>query len=106
MPLAVELPFGLSIGAVILGALLVIVGGAFTQRAWLLYRLVRLGQPVKRFDDLPRRLEKEATVVFGQRKLLQRPGPGLMHAFIFWGFLVLLTTIVEVFGEIVSDGFT
>ncbi|MBI4261100.1 MAG: (Fe-S)-binding protein, partial [Actinobacteria bacterium] len=38
--------------------------------------------------------------------LLQRPGPGLMHAFIFWGFLVLLTTIIEVFGEIVSDGFT
>jgi Fe-S oxidoreductase len=36
----------------------------------------------------------EATIVLGQRKLLQRPGPGLMHAFIFWGFLVLLPTIL------------
>ena len=27
--------------------------------------------------------------MLGQRKLLQRLGPGLMHAFIFWGFLVL-----------------
>jgi len=32
--------------------------------------------------------------VLGQRKLLQRLVPGLMHAFIFWGFLVLFPTIV------------
>jgi Fe-S oxidoreductase len=32
--------------------------------------------------------------VLGQRKLLQRLVPGLMHAFIFWGFLVLLPTIL------------
>ena len=29
-----------------------------------------------------------------QRKLLQRIVPGLMHAFIFWGFIVLFPTIV------------
>jgi Fe-S oxidoreductase/nitrate reductase gamma subunit len=33
--------------------------------------------------------------VLGQRKLFQRLIPGLMHAAIFWGFLVLLPTIVE-----------
>jgi Fe-S oxidoreductase len=32
--------------------------------------------------------------VLGQRKLLQRLVPGLMHAFIFWGFIVLFPTIV------------
>ena len=32
--------------------------------------------------------------MLGQRKLLQRLGPGLIHAFIFWGFLVLGPTIV------------
>jgi Fe-S oxidoreductase len=32
--------------------------------------------------------------VLGQRKLLQRIGPGLIHALIFWGFLVLTPTIV------------
>jgi Fe-S oxidoreductase len=31
--------------------------------------------------------------VLGQRKLLQRAVPGLMHSFIFWGFIVLLPTI-------------
>src|SRR5206468_9557713 len=30
---------------------------------------------------------------------------GLMHAFIFWGFLVLLTTIAEAFGEVFTRTF-
>ncbi|HUO69674.1 MAG TPA: (Fe-S)-binding protein [Solirubrobacteraceae bacterium] len=41
-----------------------------------------------------RRVRNEVTIVLGQRKLLQRLVPGLMHAFIFWGFLVLFPTIV------------
>ena len=32
--------------------------------------------------------------MLGQRKLLQRLVPGLIHAAIFWGFLVLFPTIV------------
>ena len=32
--------------------------------------------------------------MLGQKKLLQRLVPGLMHAFIFWGFIVLFPTIV------------
>ena len=48
----------------------------------------------RRDDDVPGRLRNEAVVVVGQKKLLQRLIPGLMHAFIFWGFLVLLPTIV------------
>jgi Fe-S oxidoreductase len=85
----------------VLGLLLAMAGGLFLQRAYLLYRLVRLGRAERRLEDLPKRVEYEATVVLGQRKLLQRLGPGLMHAFIFWGFIVLLTTIVEAFGEVV-----
>ena len=43
---------------------------------------------------MPVRARNEATIVLGQRKLFQRLGPGLMHAAIFWGFLVLFPTIV------------
>ncbi|HVW90018.1 MAG TPA: (Fe-S)-binding protein [Gaiellaceae bacterium] len=39
-------------------------------------------------------MRNEATIVLGQRKLFQRLVPGAMHALIFWGFLVLLPTIV------------
>jgi Fe-S oxidoreductase len=66
----------------------------FGRRAVLLYRLIRMGQPVARFDDVPGRLKAEAVVVVGQSKLLQVLVPGLMHAAIFWGFMVLLPTIL------------
>jgi len=56
--------------------------------------LLRTGAPVTRDGDTPRRVRNEASIVLGQRKLLQRIGPGLIHAFIFWGFLVLGPTIL------------
>ena len=43
---------------------------------------------------VPDRMRQEAVVVLGQRKLLQRSLPGVMHALIFWGFLVLFPTIL------------
>ncbi len=93
------------IGPAFLGLVVLAAGGIFSRRAYDLYRFVRLGQPVGRFDDLPKRVEQETTVVLGQRKLLQRFGPGIMHAFIFWGFLVLLTTIVEALAEVFQPTF-
>jgi Fe-S oxidoreductase len=39
------------------------------------------------------------TVAIGQSKLFREPVAGLMHAFIFWGFLVLLTSVLEAIGE-------
>src|ERR671919_1288719 len=92
-------------GPIVFVLLLAVAGGLFLTRAYTLWQLVRLGRPERRLDDLPRRVQTEAVVVFGQRKLLQRLGPGLMHAFIFWGFLVLLTTIIEVFGEVFDPDF-
>ena len=74
--------------------MLAVSGVLFTRRSRYLYGVVRAGKPVKRFDDVAARLRAEATVVLGQSKLLQRLGPGLMHAAIFWGFIVLLPTIL------------
>jgi Fe-S oxidoreductase len=73
-----------------------VCGGLFARRTRLLVRLVRMGHEpgIDRHDDLQQRVAKEAVVVLGQRKLLQRLLPGLVHAFIFWGFMVLLPTIV------------
>ncbi|HET9720095.1 MAG TPA: (Fe-S)-binding protein [Solirubrobacteraceae bacterium] len=68
--------------------------GLFTRRALVLVRRVQAAPPIDRSGHLDRRARNEATIVLGQRKLLQRVGPGLMHAFIFWGFMVLLPTIL------------
>ena len=45
-------------------------------------------------------------IVAGQRKLFQRLVPGLMHAFIFWGFVVLLPTILMALIGVVSKDTT
>jgi Fe-S oxidoreductase len=82
------------IQGIALAVVLAIAFGLFTRRAWRLYRLVRAGKPAARFDNVPARARAEATVVVGQSKLLQRLLPGLMHAAIFWGFLVLFPTIL------------
>jgi Fe-S oxidoreductase len=78
----------------VLAALLVTSATLFAVRVKFLVALLRSGAPVQRSGDVPRRARNEATIVLGQRKLLQRLGPGLIHAFIFWGFLVLTPTIV------------
>jgi Fe-S oxidoreductase len=84
----------IALDAVALAVALIISGFLFSRRALLLFRLVRAGKPAARFNDVPARAKAEAVVVVGQSKLLQRLLPGLMHAAIFWGFLVLFPTIL------------
>jgi Fe-S oxidoreductase len=83
-----------AVSALALVLVTAVAGTLFLRRASFLYRLVRLGQPADRSGDVGRRARTEATVVLGQRKLLQRLVPGLVHALIFWGFVVLFPTIV------------
>lgn len=97
--------FGIGLGPMVLGTLVAIAGGLFTRRAWMLLRVIRSGQPDNRFQHIPKRLENEVVVTLGQRKLFQRLGPGIMHAMIFWGFLVLFTTILEAFGLVFNSDF-
>jgi Fe-S oxidoreductase len=66
----------------------------FTLRVRFLVALGRSAAPVRRAGDVPVRVRNEGTIVLGQRKLLQRLVPGLLHAFIFWGFIVLGPTIL------------
>ena len=66
----------------------------FAVRVRFLLALMRCAAPVQRAGQVPQRVRNETTIVLGQRKLLQRIGPGLIHAFIFWGFLVLTPTII------------
>jgi Fe-S oxidoreductase len=73
--------------------------GLFARRAIYLVRLVLAGRAstAGRVDDLPRRSLRELVGVIFQSKLFLRPIPGVMHLLLFWGFLVLLPTIVMSF---------
>ena len=76
------------------------------NRFFYLFRLIRKGKPdPRRFSDAPERVEAELVEVGGQRKLLRWTVPGLAHAFTFWGFTILLFTILEAYGALFDTDF-
>lgn len=79
--------------------------GLANLRAFQLYEYLRLGKPENRFDNIGRRIVRDIRVAFGQQKILQWSFAGVMHAMIYWGFLVLFTTIIEAFGSVYQTGF-
>jgi Fe-S oxidoreductase len=79
----------------------VIAVAVIARRVWWLRRLVLTGKPaLGRTDDLGARLRGQVTEVFGQRKLLKWSVPGVAHLLTFWGFLVLILTIIEAYGAL------
>jgi Fe-S oxidoreductase len=71
-----------------------------------LYRLVTSGAPAPgRLMHRARRARIELEEVLGQRRLLRWRLPGLAHAFTFWGFCVLILTIIEAYGALFRKNF-
>ncbi|MGH9302973.1 MAG: (Fe-S)-binding protein [Acidimicrobiales bacterium] len=76
------------------------------RRLWFLYRLVTSGKAdPARLKNWGKRAEVQLTEVGAQSRLLRWTVPGLAHAFTFWGFTVLLLTIIEVYGDIFQVNF-
>lgn len=69
----------------------------FTYNLLRIRSYLLLGRPENRFDKPFQRFAKVLKVGIAQTKILREPTAGLMHAFIFWGFLVLLTAVLEAF---------
>src|SRR5271165_1495058 len=97
----------MTVGLVLTVVVLAIAG----RRLWWLKRLAMSGQPA------PERIEAvrehpggdaavETTQVIGQRRLLKWTIPGVAHALTFWGFTVLLLTIIESYGDLFSRTFS
>ncbi len=95
----------------IVGLVLTVAAFAiFGRRLWWLKRLAFSGQPaperVAAVRTHPGRdAETQLTEVIGQRKLLKWSVPGAAHAATFWGFIVLLLTIIEAYGDLFSRTF-
>ncbi len=80
------------------------------RRVWWLGRLAFSGQPAPERVAYARshpagEAETQLTEVIGQRKLLKWSVPGAAHAATFWGFIVLLLTIIEAYGALFSRTF-
>jgi Fe-S oxidoreductase len=80
-------------------------------RLWWLGRLGFSGQPaperVAAVRSHPGRdVGTETTEVLGQRKLLKWTVPGTAHFLTFWGFTILLLTIIESYGALFNRTFS
>jgi Fe-S oxidoreductase len=96
----------MTVGLVLTVVALAVAG----RRMWWLKRLAFSGQPaperIAAVREHPRLdVEAQATEVIGQRKLLKWTVPGAAHAATFWGFIVLLLTIIEAYGNLFSRTF-
>jgi len=91
----------------VLGLLFTVAALAIAgRRVWWLSRLVRTGQPAPgRMAGVPSRLRAELAEVLGQRKLLKWSVPGVAHFLTFWGFIVLILTIIEAWGGLFDRDF-
>ena len=81
------------------------------RRLWWLKRLAFSGQSAPERvaavrDHVGRDVKTETTEVLGQRKLLKWTVPGAAHAATFWGFTILLLTIIESFGALFDRTFS
>ena len=63
-------------------------------------RLLFAARPAGRLDRIPERLKRAVVLGLGQRKFLSGEQPaGIMHALIFWGFVVLMIQVVTLYGR-------
>ena len=63
-------------------------------------RLLVAARPAARLDRIPERIRRTVVYGLGQKKFLVGEQPsGIMHALVFWGFVVLLLQVITLFGR-------
>jgi Fe-S oxidoreductase len=75
---------------------LIVFAAIITSRA----RLLLAARPAARLDRIPERIRRTTVYALGQKKFLVGEQPsGIMHALIFWGFVVLMIQVITLFGR-------
>src|SRR5688572_25355321 len=85
---------------------LAVAVGFFAYNLQRLISYLRVGRPERRTDRPLARLRNVLVIAIAQRKILREPVAGAMHAFIFWGFVVLTLGTVEILIEGVWSRFS
>lgn len=85
----------------IIFALLSLVAiGLFAKNALRIRRNINLGRPLDRSDQPGKRWATMARVALGQGKMVARPVAGVLHIFVYVGFVIINIEVLE----IVLDG--
>ncbi len=74
--------------------------GAFGYTAYRIISVLLAAKKIDRFDKIGERFTTTLLVAFGQSKILRKPVAGILHALVWWGFIVITLGTLE----IVIDG--
>ena len=96
----------MTLQSVLFGIVLAAALTLFGRNILRLVRYLQIGKAENRFDRVGERLGRVAKIAFGQTKLLREPFAGVLHFLIFWGFVILLSAILESIGEGLVPGFS
>jgi heterodisulfide reductase subunit C len=76
--------------------LLVAGFGLFGKSLFKIYRNIRLGREINRSDRKPERWETMARVAMGQSRMVKRPVAGILHLFVYVGFVIINIELIEI----------
>lgn len=80
---------------IIFAAALLLTLGIFGRTTFRYVKLFRMTKPAFPIRELRKRTLLTFRVALGQSKMFRKPFTGLMHALVFWGFLVILIGSIE-----------
>ncbi|MGE8556176.1 MAG: 4Fe-4S dicluster domain-containing protein [Chryseobacterium jejuense] len=76
--------------------LLVAGFGLFAKSLLKIYRNIRLGHEINRNDRKSERWSTMARVAMGQSKMVKRPVAGVLHLFVYVGFVIINIELIEI----------
>lgn len=77
--------------------ILLIAGfGLFGKSLLKIYRNIRLGREINRSDRKSERWETMARVAMGQSRMTARPVAGVLHLFVYVGFVIINIELIEI----------
>ncbi len=76
--------------------LLVAGFGLFAKSLKELYRNIKLGRVINRTDKKSERWQTMARVALGQSKMVKRPIAGVLHIFVYVGFVIINIELLEI----------
>src|ERR1051325_7219665 len=68
----------------------------FIKNARKIARNIKLGRPLDRSDNPAQRWRTMAWVALGQSKMVKRPIAGILHIFVYVGFVIINIEVLEI----------
>ncbi len=84
------------ISTIIFLILLVAGFGLFAKSLQKIYRNIMLGREIDRTDRKGERWQTMARVAMGQSKMVKRPIAGVLHLFVYVGFIIINIELIEI----------